>query len=35
VLGWNPYTELTEGSKRTVEWLRAFLDPRPAALAQV
>ena len=35
VLGWNPYTELTEGSKRTFEWLRAFLDPRPPALAQV
>jgi UDP-glucose 4-epimerase len=33
VLGWKPDTDLTEGIKRTVDWLRAILDPRPAALA--
>jgi len=33
VLGWRPDTELTEGIKRTVEWLRGILDPQPAALA--
>src|SRR5271154_6738191 len=32
VLGWKPATVLTEGIKRTVEWLRALLDPHPAAL---
>src|SRR6201993_1453132 len=32
VLGWKPETELTEGIKRTVEWLRGILDPQPAAL---
>jgi UDP-glucose 4-epimerase len=34
VLGWKPATDLTEGIKRTVDWLRAILDPRPVALAQ-
>jgi UDP-glucose 4-epimerase len=29
VLGWKPDTELTEGVKRTVEWLRGILDPQP------
>jgi UDP-glucose 4-epimerase len=29
VLGWKPDTELTEGIKRTVEWLRGILDPQP------
>ena len=33
VLGWKPDTELTEGIKRTVEWLRGILDPQPAAIA--
>jgi UDP-glucose 4-epimerase len=33
VLGWKPDTDLTEGIKRTVDWLRALLDPRPVALA--
>ena len=33
VLGWKPDTELTEGIKRTVEWLRGILDPQPLALA--
>ena len=33
VLGWKPDTELTEGIKRTVDWLRGILDPQPAALA--
>jgi UDP-glucose 4-epimerase len=32
VLGWKPDTDLTEGIKRTVEWLRAILDPHLAAL---
>lgn len=32
VLGWKPDTELTEGIKRTVDWLRGILDPQPAAL---
>ena len=32
VLGWNPDTDLTEGIKRTVDWLRARLDPHPAVL---
>ena len=30
VLGWKPDTELTEGIKRTVDWLRGILDPQPA-----
>jgi len=34
VLGWKPDTDLTDGIKRTVEWLRAILDPHPAALAR-
>jgi UDP-glucose 4-epimerase len=34
VLGWKPETDLTEGIKRTVDWLRAILDPHPAALAR-
>jgi UDP-glucose 4-epimerase len=34
VLGWKPDTDLTEGIKRTVVWLRAILDPQPAALAR-
>jgi UDP-glucose 4-epimerase len=33
VLGWKPDTDLTEGIKRTVDWLRGVLDSR-AALAQ-
>jgi UDP-glucose 4-epimerase len=35
VLGWKPDTDLTEGIKRTVDWLRGRLDPHPAAPAQV
>jgi UDP-glucose 4-epimerase len=35
VLGWKPDTDLSEGIKRTVHWLRALHDPRPAPLAQV
>ncbi len=35
VLGWKPDIDLTEGIKRTVDWLRARLDPHQAALAQV
>ena len=35
MLGWKPDTDLTEGIKRTVDWLRATLDPHAAALAQV
>jgi UDP-glucose 4-epimerase len=34
-LGWKPDTDLTEGIKRTVDWLGALLDPQPVALAQV
>lgn len=34
VLGWKPDTGLAEGIERTVEWLRAILGPRPAALAR-
>ena len=34
VLGWKPDTDLTEGIQRTVDWLRALLDPRAAALAR-
>jgi len=34
VLGWKPDTDLTEGIKRTVDWLRTLLDPRPAAVVQ-
>jgi UDP-glucose 4-epimerase len=29
VLGWKPDTELSEGIKLTVEWLRGILDPQP------
>ncbi len=29
VLGWKPDTDLTEGIKRTVDWLRGILDPQP------
>ena len=29
VLGWKPDTDLTEGIKRTVAWLRSILDPQP------
>lgn len=35
VLGWKPGIDLTEGIKRTVDWLRALLDPCSAVLAQV
>ncbi len=35
VLGWKPDTDLTEGIKRTVDWLGGLLDPQQAALAQV
>jgi UDP-glucose 4-epimerase len=35
LLGWKPDTDLTEGIKRTVDWLRGVLDPQPAAPAQV
>jgi len=34
VLGWKPDTDLAQGVKRTVDWLRGRLDPRPAALAR-
>jgi UDP-glucose 4-epimerase len=34
VLGWKPDTDLTEGIKGTVDWLRALLDPSPPALAR-
>jgi len=34
-LGWKPDIDLTEGIKRTVDWLRGVLDPQPAAPAQV
>ncbi|OBG23074.1 GDP-mannose 4,6-dehydratase [Mycobacterium sp. 852002-51057_SCH5723018] len=30
MLGWKPDTDLVQGVKRTVDWLRAILDPRPA-----
>jgi UDP-glucose 4-epimerase len=33
VLGWKPDTDLTDGIKRTIEWLRTHSDPRPAAPA--
>jgi len=33
VLGWKPDTDITEGIKRTVDWMRALLDPRPLAEA--
>jgi UDP-glucose 4-epimerase len=33
VLGWKPDTDLTDGIRQTVDWLRALLDPRPTALA--
>jgi UDP-glucose 4-epimerase len=29
VLGWRPDTDLTEGIKHTVDWLRDILDPQP------
>ena len=29
VLGWKPDIDLTEGTKRTVDWLRGILDPQP------
>ncbi|HTX94542.1 MAG TPA: GDP-mannose 4,6-dehydratase [Mycobacterium sp.] len=35
VLGWKPDTDLSEGIKCTVDWLRAVLDARPFALAHV
>ncbi len=35
VLGWKHDTNLTEGIKRTVDWLRGILDRQPAAFAQV
>ena len=35
VLGWKPDTDLTQGIKRTVDWLRPILDPQTAVLAQV
>ena len=31
VLGWKPDTDLTEGIKRTVDWLRGILEPRPGS----
>ncbi len=34
MLGWKPDIDLTEGIKRTVDWLRGVLDPPPAALTQ-
>ncbi len=34
VLGWTPETGLAQGITRTVDWLRAVLDLRPAALAR-
>ena len=34
VLGWKPDTDLTEGIKRTVDWLHTLLDPDLAALAR-
>jgi UDP-glucose 4-epimerase len=34
VLGWKPDIVLTEGITRTVDWLRATLDPHPAALSR-
>jgi UDP-glucose 4-epimerase len=34
VLGWKPDTDLAEGVKHTVAWLRAVLDPHPTALAR-
>ena len=34
-LGWKPETDITEGIKRTVDWLRGILDPHPAAPARV
>jgi UDP-glucose 4-epimerase len=33
MLGWKPDTDLTDGIKRTIEWLRIHSDPRPAAPA--
>jgi UDP-glucose 4-epimerase len=34
VLGWKPDTDLTQGIKRTVAWLRTIPDPSPAVLAR-
>jgi UDP-glucose 4-epimerase len=31
-LGWKPAVDLVEGIERTVHWLRATLDPGPAAI---
>lgn len=31
-LGWLPEIHLAEGIQRTMEWLRAILDPEPALL---
>jgi hypothetical protein len=31
---WKPNTDLTDGVKRTVDWLLGILDPHPAALAR-
>jgi UDP-glucose 4-epimerase len=33
-LGWTPGTDLATGVKRTVDWLRALVDPHRAALAR-
>jgi UDP-glucose 4-epimerase len=33
-LGWKADTDLADGIKRTVDWLRSTLDPRAATLAQ-
>ncbi|OBH96932.1 NAD-dependent epimerase/dehydratase family protein [Mycobacterium scrofulaceum] len=33
VLGWKPVTDLSQGIKRTVDWLRVLLDPRPLVSA--
>jgi UDP-glucose 4-epimerase len=29
MLGWKPDTDLTDGIKRTVDWLRDIVDPQP------
>jgi UDP-glucose 4-epimerase len=34
VLGWTPDTDLTQGIKLTVDWLRTVVDPEPATLSQ-
>lgn len=33
-LGWQPDTNLADGVKRTVDWLRGILDPQPIGSAQ-